>query len=123
MDDKRIPDDLCKEICACTVLHIQNFLFTEKPQMKMRDQYDWFFDAFHGNPTKNITSQLDMVLCGQNVYSALWDSCLESDLTLTNPCTVLRLKSFLSRDQTSNYYVGMYSKMRSCIAHVNSITT
>jgi len=116
MDDKRIPDELRKELRACAVLRIQDYLFTEKPQMRMRDQFDWFFDAFHGNPTKNITSQLDMVLCGQNVYSALWDSCLESDSTLTNPSTALRLKTFLSRDQTSNYFVGMSFKMRLCIA-------
>jgi len=102
MDDKHIPDDLCKELRACAALHIQDYLFTEKPQMRMRDQYNWFFDAFHGNPTKNITSQLDMVLCGQNVYSALWDSCLEPDSTLTHPSMALHLKTFLSCDQTSN---------------------
>jgi len=106
MEDKCIPDELRKEIRACAVLRIQDFLFTEKPQIKMHDQFDWFFDSFHGNASKNITSQLDLVLTGYKTYSGLWESCVDPKSTLANPSTALRLKPFLSRDKSTNYFIG-----------------
>jgi len=53
-------------------------LLYEQGQMTKADQELFLYEHYHGNATKDIIGQVDMLLNGEGVYSGLFETALGS---------------------------------------------